>query len=372
MVGLGLLQILVFVSYALFAIVISFIACVDPDGGKLHNRVARFVHAFPEQVVWPVLRRVCGARVQGQLARLSHWLCEEANPILQMLYLLLICGGYGLVVIFAYPHVPCASLDVRHKGFGMVCFAACLTSFVAASTTGPGYIFEDETVAKHAHYPYDNVIFLPYKVCHTARLRKVARSKYCTTTKCHVARFDHYCPWINNAVGEENYRVFLVFLFCHTVLLCYGSSCIYFILHDLIKSQNLYDAKFFDLETGMTMNASNMLVLQYLMTAERTLCGLLVVCAIMAVVVTGFLAYHFWLIKLGQTTNESYKWSALAKARENRRQQVLANESSQRQATDSPCQDPGASNRTHGDPWARRVRRIPSGCRWQALRCSGR
>ena len=107
-------------------------------------------------------------------------------------------------------------------------------------------------------FRYDNVIFLPYKVCHTARLRKVARSKYCTTTKCHVARFDHYCPWINNAVGEENYRVFLVFLFCHTVLLCYGSSCIYFILHDLIKSQNLYDAKFFDLETGMTMNASNM------------------------------------------------------------------------------------------------------------------
>ena len=31
----------------------------------------------------------------------------------------------------------------------------------------------------------------------------------------------------------------------------------------------------------------------------------------MAVVVTAFLIYHLWLIKLGRTTNEHYKWDNL-------------------------------------------------------------
>ena len=81
---------------------------------------------------------------------------------------------------------------------------------------------------------YDNVHFLPNKICSTAKVRKVARSKFCTTTWCNVARFDHFCPWINNAIGEENYRIFLLFLCCHALFLCYGAVCISFILYDLI------------------------------------------------------------------------------------------------------------------------------------------
>ena len=45
-----------------------------------------------------------------------------------------------------------------------------------------------------------------------AQILKPLRSKHCRTTKRCVARFDHWCPWMNNAVGRGNYATFILFL----------------------------------------------------------------------------------------------------------------------------------------------------------------
>lgn len=39
------------------------------------------------------------------------------------------------------------------------------------------------------------------------------RAKYDVHTDRLVARFDHYCPWLNNAVGLSNHLPFVGFLF---------------------------------------------------------------------------------------------------------------------------------------------------------------
>ena len=93
-------------------------------------------------------------------------------------------------------------------------FALCVGSWVAACTVSPG-IVTAETVATFDRYPYDGIIFGPGGVCRTTGVRKIARSKYCRYMRANVARFDHFCPWLNQAVGERNYRVFLGFLLCH-------------------------------------------------------------------------------------------------------------------------------------------------------------
>ena len=50
------------------------------------------------------------------------------------------------------------------------------------------------------------------------------------------------CPWVNNAVGEENYRWFLLFLASHALLLAYGAACAALLLRDVVDAKQLMRA----------------------------------------------------------------------------------------------------------------------------------
>ncbi|KJE90217.1 hypothetical protein CAOG_01558 [Capsaspora owczarzaki ATCC 30864] len=49
-------------------------------------------------------------------------------------------------------------------------------------------------------------------VCPTCQVIKPDRSKHCRSCRRCVTRFDHHCVWINNCVGENNHRLFFVFI----------------------------------------------------------------------------------------------------------------------------------------------------------------
>jgi hypothetical protein len=52
-----------------------------------------------------------------------------------------------------------------------------------------------------------------------------------------VARFDHFCGWLNNAVGEQNYKWFLLFLAVHCFMLSYATYILGAILgHQVLAS----------------------------------------------------------------------------------------------------------------------------------------
>ena len=42
--------------------------------------------------------------------------------------------------------------------------------------------------------------------CRTTLCQKPMRSKYCTSSGVVIARFDHYCMWLCNAIGTGNHR----------------------------------------------------------------------------------------------------------------------------------------------------------------------
>ncbi|KAF7497937.1 hypothetical protein DV113_004011 [Geotrichum candidum] len=48
--------------------------------------------------------------------------------------------------------------------------------------------------------------------CISTYIRKPLRSKYDRFLKRVVAKYDHYCPWINNVVGVRNHRRFIIFV----------------------------------------------------------------------------------------------------------------------------------------------------------------
>ncbi|KAJ8606923.1 hypothetical protein CTAYLR_008635 [Chrysophaeum taylorii] len=303
-------------AYALFSAAILLFACVDPDGEGVLSTLSRGLYEVPDALVSSGLARaVLGTRGQRILRRCGHYVCEEPNPILQTVYLALVCGGYGAVILVAYPRVPCATLGAYHEWTGLVAFAAALFSFCLASRAPPGYIVDAATEKRHDNYPYDDVLFTSGRACPTTGVRKLARSKFCRTTGLTVARFDHFCPWINQAVGEENYRYFLLFLGLHVILLTYGAAACTLLLWDVVVTERLAQALFFDARLGRTVPATKIVILRYLLGKEKVLTALLAVCLVMGVLVVAFLAYHLWLISRGTTTNEYYKWRAIKNAK---------------------------------------------------------
>ncbi|KAL4490790.1 hypothetical protein ABPG72_021844 [Tetrahymena utriculariae] len=50
------------------------------------------------------------------------------------------------------------------------------------------------------------------KICVECCIVKPKRSRHCETCKKCIRVYDHHCPWINNCVGANNYKYFIIFI----------------------------------------------------------------------------------------------------------------------------------------------------------------
>lgn len=125
--------------------------------------------------------------------------------------------------------------------------------------------------------------------------------------------FDHHCIWLNQCVGELNYRYFLAFLATHVAFFAYAVFVITSLFIGEVKDDKLFDVTFLDTSTGREFKADFWNVAQYVITKNLGLCMLNIFAGIMDLVLIGFLSYHLYLVHMGQTTNESFKWASLIK-----------------------------------------------------------
>lgn len=299
-----------FLSVALLALVIG-----DPDDETSRlGSLVRWLYDLPERILGShVVAKLLGDKWASRLRRAKHYLVDQPNPVLQALYIVLVAGGYGVMIKVGYPRVPCSTLGAWHKWTGLACLACTLASFCLASRVEPGYIVDESSALRHDNYPYDQVLFAPGRLCRTTGTRKIARSKFCSLRQRCVARFDHFCPWVNASIGEENYRFFLLFLLLNVCLLVYGAYSSAALLLDVVYTDKLWDAVFIENTTGRTIKSSPYIVIRYLVGREKALTALFVVSFVMALLVAAFFAFHLWLLAKGCTTNEHYKWRVIAR-----------------------------------------------------------
>ena len=200
--------------------------------------------------------------------------------------------SFCLYVFFAevYPQLRCLGI----VGLGHATCIAFTVVMVAVATELA--IFSDPGVLTRAHldasvlrYPNNGLIFFG-RQCRTCQWQKPARSKHCSVCDRCVLRFDHHCIWINNCVGQNNYRWFVAYLVANIHMMAYGG----YLCWRLLAAQ--------DRGGGMCR------VIVASTPSNKAAGVLMILGTIFSVITLAFAALHVRYMYLGVTTNEADKW----------------------------------------------------------------
>jgi hypothetical protein len=191
--GLGIVPALI--AYFFVCVWVTF-SCILNDPSQ--NILANFlVNTLPKFVV-RLLSKTLGPNVVKKFKVVT-------DRALLLIYMIVVLGSWSIMFTYGYTFIERSShVSNWHKWSGYLVFIACMTSWFKAHGTSPGYITE-RNIVRFDNYPYDGLLFVN-KVCPTMGIRKLARSKYDRYTNRHVARFDHFCGWIDNT-GTFSFRV---------------------------------------------------------------------------------------------------------------------------------------------------------------------
>lgn len=289
----------------------------------LFGEAEMFEGTFVERLHWTltdgvpygaswVLRRVIGdARAEKIEAMAKEVLCERPNPAMQLIYVALVMGGYWVYCVHVEPLILAGSVSASHAVAVPVAMLISIASWLAVCFSDPGVVNAHTLDAQLATYPHDNVLYKP-KTCPTLGVTCPARSKYCRVTQRRVAKFDHYCGWMGNSIGENNLRYFITFLAVHVVLTSYGSWLCASAISGEIGRRGLWAAEFEPTHrTNGSLRLANdwSLLTKFVIYHFSPAVTLALFLGILVVMLGAFLGYHLWLIHMGMTTNESFKWS---------------------------------------------------------------
>ncbi|KAK7284309.1 hypothetical protein RJT34_19054 [Clitoria ternatea] len=250
---------------------------------------------------------VFGSKCTNAILSVEYYCCDRPNPLLQILYLLIIGVTYYFIANSCFAFIPGYYLSEIHRYISLSVVAVGILLFLLTSFSDPGTVNANNVSHYIKAYPYDNIIY-EEKECSTCKIPKPARSKHCSICDRCVARFDHHCGWMNNCIGEKNTRYFMAFLLWHFLICVYGTVAIGLILAGRLKDFKVIDilTVYYGIQNSFMDLAPH--VVQWLLGSYNTQILLMVFLAIVGMLLAGFFGYHAKLCLSNTTTNETFKW----------------------------------------------------------------
>lgn len=238
--------------------------------------------------------------------RTLHKLFHQRNHMFIYLHILLEGAVYAEFTyeVFGFCRemdTSLTSLSVPYVllGFKTLFFYLCIK-------TDPGTVTKRKVAAQLHVYSYDKRLFHPGVSCPTCQLLKPARSKHCRVCDRCVQRFDHHCVWVNNCIGAQNTRYFLLYLFSLCVMagdvaLLTGEM----LLHAVLRS-GLLRATYLD-ASGQQQQAGALFIVQHLFLTFPRIVFMLGFLVFVFLLLAGYALFHSYLALVNQTSNEWYK-----------------------------------------------------------------
>jgi hypothetical protein len=262
--------IVAFVLYLAFLAAVMYI-CVFGDPEK--SSAVRFFSEKLPSIITRQLRRVLGPKSLSVL----EFFVDRA---LIVLYCVVVFGAWSIIFNFVYPWIDSQDyVSSYHKFIGYGVFTASVVSWRYASTSSPG-IITAKTLHRYNHFPFDDLLYVSNRKCPTTGIPRVARSKFDRFKyNNNIPRFDHFCGWVYNSIGEENYRFFLLFLFVQIAQCIYGATMVGLLFRGEIREKNLFEMVFFNRFSGEELEATSFIIFQYLFNKYTFEAAVFLVCS---------------------------------------------------------------------------------------------
>ncbi|XP_026206951.1 probable palmitoyltransferase ZDHHC4 [Anabas testudineus] len=264
----------------------------------------------PFHVLFSYVAKVFGPFTPKWLQRSSQWimhrLFHQRGNVFIYLHILLESAVYAEFTyeVFGY----CREMDTTLTSLSVpyVLLAVKTSFFYLCIKRDPGTVTKKKVAGQLLIYPYDKKLFHPGVSCPTCQLVKPARSKHCRLCNRCVQRFDHHCIWVNNCIGAQNTRYFLLYLF--SVCAMAGAIALLtgdMLLHAVLRS-GLLRASYID-EYGQQQPTGPLFVVQHLFLTFPRIVFMLGFVVFVFFLLAGYALFHFYLALVNQTSNEWYK-----------------------------------------------------------------
>ena len=146
--------------------------------------------------------------------------------------------------------------------------------------------------------------------CEKCQVWRPPRCHHCSVCNRCVLQFDHHCMWVNQCIGYNNYRHFVLMLFFLMLGCWYGVALLFHVFYEPFRQQ-IREQGFkwmYSNGTGLLDLPMPNIILLYLlrgnMPAKMVIDMVYPLLLGIGAVMSGFLGFHVKYILLGRTTLE--------------------------------------------------------------------
>ncbi|XP_077057219.1 palmitoyltransferase ZDHHC4 [Siphateles boraxobius] len=283
------------------AVVLTCIALVCKYSGHQQTPLGRLLDTFTgvvSQLIPQCLQNIC--------YRTMHRLFHQRNNFFLYLHLLLEVIVYGefSYEVFGF----CFDMGTSSISLCIPYVLLALKSylFYLCCSRDPGTLTKANHTTQLKVYQYDEKLFQQGVRCSTCQLVKPARSKHCRVCNRCVQRFDHHCVWVNNCIGAQNIRYFLLYLLSVCVMAGDIAVLTADMLLQTVLRTGLLHAHYID-EQGVQQSAGPLFIIQHLFLTFPRIVFMLGFLVFVFFLLAGYSMFHMYLALINQTANEWFK-----------------------------------------------------------------